>query len=530
MQNTIDDPQHAPIRIDSSVLTDTPAATPQTSYGNYFRDALNVALFRAPRWQRLPAASPGFALSICLLSLVIEFVASYAQVAPNARFYPQAIAAGWLGVATLIWACWATLHHDDHPDPDLRYKPVVTLRVTVGSLFSLALLATAIIYTITSAIYIPLHRADAFPEESWGVFLQWALWGLGIAWALIAQIVLLVRAAPTASFSSAAILLLFATAGIHIWAQPSSFWYPDYESEEGSADSKTKWDSSHLQPAKLLKQAGLLDAALAALPAQRPGIVDTYVITYSPYASEDVFLKESDVVSKVMNDRFGAGARTIRMVNHASTIESLPWATPESLKKTLDHIGKIIDPAEDMVFIHFASHGGSDGKLEAEFWPLQMEKLTGTSVRAMFDDANIPVRLLSISACYSGSWIEPLRTEGTLVMTASDAEHTSYGCGRKSELTYFTRAVFSEQLANNTRSFEDALKAARPIIEAREKQAGKKDGFSNPQIFVGDVARARMQRWTSEIAASEVTKATDATNAVSTTNATNSIKISPQKL
>jgi hypothetical protein len=83
------------------------------------------------------------------------------------------------------------------------------------------------------------------------------------------------------------------------------------------------------------------------------------VIAYSPYASEDVFLKESDVVTRVMSERFGTSDRTLRMVNHRSTVETIAWATPDNLKKALDHIGTLIDPAEDMVFIHFASHGGS---------------------------------------------------------------------------------------------------------------------------------------------------------------------------
>ena len=65
-----------------------------------------------------------------------------------------------------------------------------------------------------------------------------------------------------------------------------------------------------------------------------------------------------------------------------------------------------------------------------------------------------------------------------------DAEHTSYGCGRKSELTFFGRAMFNEQL-RNTRSFEQAFAAAVPVIRKREEEAGKPDGFSNPQIQVG---------------------------------------------
>ena len=82
--------------------------------------------------------------------------------------------------------------------------------------------------------------------------------------------------------------------------------------------------------------------------------------------------------------------------------------------------------------------------------------------------------------------------DDTLVMTAADADHTSYGCGRGSELTYFGRAMFDEQLRNQTFSFEAAHAAARRLIDEREKQAGKSDGYSNPQIRVGAAMRERL--------------------------------------
>jgi len=77
-------------------------------------------------------------------------------------------------------------------------------------------------------------------------------------------------------------------------------------------------------------------------------------------------------------------------------------------------------------------------------------------------------------------------------MTAADAEHTSYGCGRRSELTYFGRAMYDEAM-RSTWSFEQAHAQARTVIEQREKEAGKSDGFSNPQIFVGERIRERLR-------------------------------------
>jgi len=105
-------------------------------------------------------------------------------------------------------------------------------------------------------------------------------------------------------------------------------------------------------------------------------------------------------------------------------------------------------------------------------------------LRQALDEAGIVHRVIMVSACYSGGWVPPLASDTTLVMTAADATHTSYGCGKLSELTFFGRALFDEQL-RQTHSFEQAFANAVPVIQAREIEAGKADGFSNPQIAVG---------------------------------------------
>ena len=144
-----------------------------------------------------------------------------------------------------------------------------------------------------------------------------------------------------------------------------------------------------------------------------------------------------------------------------------------------------MDRDEDVLFIHLTSHGASDGELAADFWPLAVEPVVPPDLKQWLDAAGIRYRVLSISACYAGNWIAPLAADGTLVITASDADNTSYGCGKKSDLTFFGRAMYDEQLRTTTRSFTEAHAAARTIIKQRETEAGKDDGHSNPQIKVG---------------------------------------------
>ena len=53
----------------------------------------------------------------------------------------------------------------------------------------------------------------------------------------------------------------------------------------------------------------------------------------------------------------------------------------------------------------------------------------------------------------------------------------------------------------STWSFEDAHAQARKLIETREQTAGKKDGYSNPQISVGAGIRPVLERLQAERAA-----------------------------
>jgi hypothetical protein len=184
-------------------------------------------------------------------------------------------------------------------------------------------------------------------------------------------------------------------------------------------------------------------------------------------------------------------------VNHAGTVERLPWATPLNLRRAIEEIAARMDRAEDVLVLYLTSHGASNFELAAAHPPLQVDSLSPSDLRRMLDEAGIRHRVIAISACYAGGWVGPLESATTLVMTAADRDHTSYGCGKLSELTFFGRAVFDEQL-RKTHDFEQAFAAAVPVIREREEEAGKPDGFSNPQISVGaeirPVLRALAQR------------------------------------
>jgi peptidase C13-like protein len=225
-----------------------------------------------------------------------------------------------------------------------------------------------------------------------------------------------------------------------------------------------------------------------AIAPERPDVVDLFALIFSPYADEDVFLRESTMVAGVLAERFDAAQRVILLANHPSTGQSRPWATGLNLERSIEALARRMDREHDVLLVYLTSHGAGDFKLAAANEPLSVEPISPADLRRMLDRAGIRHRVIVVSACYSGGWIAPLASDTTLVMTAADADSTSYGCGRASQLTFFGRALFDEQL-RRTRSFEQAFAAAAPVIRQRETEAGKPDGFSNPQIRVGEQIR-----------------------------------------
>src|SRR6185295_196903 len=106
-----------------------------------------------------------------------------------------------------------------------------------------------------------------------------------------------------------------------------------------------------------------------------------------------------------------------------------------------------IDPEQDVVMLYLTSHGRSNHELEIKLPPLELVQLTPGVLRKLFDDAGIKWRIIVVSACYSGGFIPALEDDQTLVLTASQADRTSFGCGHQSERTYFGEALFDDGLA-----------------------------------------------------------------------------------
>ena len=140
---------------------------------------------------------------------------------------------------------------------------------------------------------------------------------------------------------------------------------------------------------------------------------------------------------------------------------------------------------EDELFLTLTSHGG-DKLLEMSNPPLALDNVDAPWLRQTLDKSGIKWRVIVVSACYSGSFIEDLNSPTTLIITASAADKTSFGCSNEAEYTYFGQAFFAESLPKYRR-FQSAFAAAKQRITAREKAMGFEP--SEPQFVIGDTMK-----------------------------------------
>lgn len=272
--------------------------------------------------------------------------------------------------------------------------------------------------------------------------------------------------------------------------EDGKFWYADEDDESEEPDAYAAYRALDAE-ALMYRQPGMLDRELGKLKPQRGKTSDLFFVGFAPYAHQDVFSKEVAYAKQLFDERFGAAGHSINLVNHLRTLDDTALATETNLARTLKHIGKLMDPEEDVLFLYLTSHGSREDGLSVYFWPLALNNISPAKLGAMLDAAGIKWRVVVVSACYSGGFVKALQGPNTLVATAAADDRTSFGCGNEFDFTYFGEAVFKDQLQRNY-SLVKALQEARTAIAQRE--AREKLEPSLPQLSVGGEIAPLLQR------------------------------------
>jgi Peptidase C13 family len=339
----------------------------------------------------------------------------------------------------------------------------------------------ALFELVSSAIVIALR----FAEAETAPVVQLTAYVAYLVWVLVVALRALWVAAGwhRRQFLHGSVLLVVLLLFLVNFMPRTEFWAPYRGGIIGTAQNPI------LQEELFHAQDGLLDARLAELQPQRPGVTDLYFVGFAPNGTQDVFGKELQTVSRLMQERFDAAGRSLLLGNDPATLGNWPIASATNLRAALERVGEIMDTDEDVLFLYLTTHGSEDGELSVELPPLQFSQIRPAALSRMLRDSGIKWKVLVISACFSGGFIEPLKDENTLIITATDANNQSFGCANGEDFTWYGKAYFDEAL-RRTRSFTEAFELARQTVAQRER--AQKFTASNPQMYVGAAIKDKL--------------------------------------
>ncbi len=406
----------------------------------------------------------GEALALFVLSAVLDFASDWIRYGPNAYFSLMGAGSELFSGGLLVFTA-AVL--------GLAFRqPALVLALPVVVLSALPLVQ------IVHSLHDAAVRWWPVPMRALGD-IEW----LFLAW----LVVVLVRATAVALLPGgrrrwvrtlAGALALAAPLWLAPALAPNEPWWRQ-PALHGGVDPR--YPSPAAEPV-LAIQAKLLDQALSDLDDERPNVTDLYFVAFGGVASEDVFRNDVESARKVMDERWDTADRSIVLLNNSRTLLETPIASLTNLRETLTEIAGAMNPEEDVLMLYLASHGRPE-ELEVSLPPLELTPVTPTGLRALLDESGIKWRIIVVSSCYSGSFIPALQDDNTLVITAARADRTSFGCGYRSERTYFGEAFFDHGMAR-----ADSITAAFDKARARIAQREQAEHFSppsEPQIYVG---------------------------------------------
>lgn len=423
-----------------------------------------IALFMPVKAADLHVSPANYALLV-VASFVIWLIGGMAREGFAGSINPGALTVGLAQIPVVLLFCIVAA--------------AVLRNAAFAMAFAVLMVASDPLFEIAAVLVYHLTQLDMLEEYAPylnQVFLIWAL-------LVLLRVQVVVSGWQSwRSFAASALFVLMLL--FFAFAFPrSELWSVEPQSPGQPAEGLIREELFHLQ-------GSLLGRDLSGLEEQRPGIDDIYFVGAAPYALQETFVNELGFVRRLMDQRFDTAGRSVALANHSSTLSSLPLATISNLRATLDYLGENINVEEDIVFLFLSTHGSANHELSFEMPPLALTQLNPTMLSRMFSDSGIKWKVIVVSACYSGGFIEQFKDDNTLIITASDAKSTSFGCEPDSKFTWFSQAYFDQAL-RATRSFTAAFALAETSVSEREKSGGFAP--SNPQIYLGAGMKAKLE-------------------------------------
>jgi Peptidase C13 family len=439
-----------------------PPATGSTPQSSWFRVLLRIWCLRSAAAE--PRGNPVAAIIVLCVSCLGAWVAvDWWQRQPAPEFAVDGIPLlAWYALAVLALA--ALLRWRTRPRPAFGAMLVVAL----------------------GAVPVPLLLIGV------GAFYLQQPWA---GWAGVAALYLCVffmrglhAVTGRPQRSTALVGVLFVAA--FMWSSDAADAIPDlWNPRDATALGLASEDELAGREAALFEQADRIDAALEPVHRDDTAAPQAFFLGFAGVGDQKVFAQEIGLASRVLGERFNIGDRHLSLINDQRDLERAPLASVTALNYSLQGLGERMDTGKDVLFLSISSHGSQDPSIAVSNSGFPLTSLTAADLEEALRESGIQWRVILISACYAGGFIDTLRDPKTIVITAAAKDRTSFGCSNDSDLTYFGEAFYRDALPG-AKSLRDAFEAAKKAITEREHR--EHETPSSPQAYFGAEIEAKL--------------------------------------
>lgn len=242
----------------------------------------------------------------------------------------------------------------------------------------------------------------------------------------------------------------------------------------------------------IYKESAELHLALNSLQQSNSEKVELYSLVVAGDGTEEVFRRESKFIENLFSEQYQNRSTAIYLANSQRSLGERPMATRTSIQMAIEKIAERMDKKQDIFFLYITSHGSKNKTISLNHNGLALADIDAKWLGELLKTTGISHRVVVLSACFSGGFIDEIKDDNTLVITAASAKKTSFGCADDSLFTYFGRAYFKESLKQGV-DFEQAFYRARSLVEGWE--AAQKITPSEPQISLNPRVTDYVKLW-----------------------------------
>ena len=335
----------------------------------------------------------------------------------------------------------------------------------------------AVVLAVAPVLIVARDLIDRFLSWRWAIVAALGLLLYFIGYGARALSALSGARQPRALLSGIVVMLglLWVTGWLYV--DPGVWMARDDDAE--ASDESVRTAAEEL----LFTQAARIDAAVDAIEPSFAGSPTVFFVGFAGYAEQRVFAEEIQLAARVVGERYGSEKRSIFLINDRRSLDAQPLASLTALRHALRSLARKMNTERDVLFLALSSHGDVD-TLIVSHGALMLQDLAAADLAAALRESGIKWRVIVISACHAGSFVDELRNPNTIVITASAADKTSFGCSDERFLTYFGEAFYPDALPG-AKSLRDAFETAKADIGAREKREDIEEA-SDPQASFGE--------------------------------------------